>query len=230
MCRVFFLGACLVAIATGPGFAEPLREWSNADGSYSFKAKVQQRHQDLIELRREDGVMLRMPLAMLSKSDQMFLQDGGENAFEITGGGFISSPPGYSWKLLKQMEIDLGKVYVYVCSGPSDEGVMTLNVTPQVANGDGVRSSHLKGHWNGLINGVSNMGIKYHQTTKPTITGSIPNRVEYQLSGLNPDNKAVLVRGITVFGKSQTYLFQIIELDNQKSMEFYEISKTLSLK
>lgn len=187
---------------------EQVRKWRGADGKYVFSAVLVGTYGDVIDLRREDGVTLRLPKQLLSQEDQTFLDPSSPASFEIEDLGHISTPEGYQWNLVRRLNTDKGMLVVYACTSSDSNSVLTLTVSPQVAHNQAERTAHLKGHFNGMIQGLVNNGVSISDAVRPELTEAIPDSVDYSLTGIQADGSSISAAGTTLFNADKTILLQ----------------------
>ncbi|TWT36267.1 hypothetical protein KOR34_11710 [Posidoniimonas corsicana] len=224
------LAIVLVSSLLSTCTADEPRVWRSESGRFSFEASFYAKYDDVLELRRTDGTLLRIPIPMLSEDDREYAAKSAENSFTIAGIAQIASPPGYHWTLERELTTDLGALKVFACTAHGPEnGAMVMTVSPQVAIGNRTRVAHLKGHWNGIVETIHSKGWQVVVTTKPPLDGVIPDRVEYELTTLDPDKNPTLIRGVTVFSGERTFIFQIREADNVKESSLHSISESLKI-
>src|SRR5262249_53415418 len=96
--RFLAIAICFVALLSAASAAE-FRNWSDASGKFSVKAKYVSLSDGKVTLEQEDGSSLEIELAKLSAADQKYVNDlraAGDNPFKKTESPFKSKSMGKS--------------------------------------------------------------------------------------------------------------------------------------
>ena len=203
------------------------RIWTSADGKFTIEAELVEVLDDAVRLRKSTGSVITVPFAKLSDADRAHARRLQVQRFELPGVMWVGVPKnGFAWKVVQEAKEGEAGATVLACNKTGSDSVIVLTIENRKVGDDGQRIAAIKGHFNGLVEGLQAAGIKILRVEKPSLATPVPKRVSFSVSAEKPDGSPAEVRGILFFGE-RIYGFQVVSNDNKEADELAKVARTL---
>jgi hypothetical protein len=203
------------------------RMWTSADGKFTVDAELVEQQGDSIRLKKADGSVISVPVAKISQADREYLKRSDGDRFVLPKILSIASPPGeFKWSVARQMETNGLKATILACAKDGSDSRIVLVIEHRRASNDAQKIAAVKGHYNGLLDSLQQLGLQIEKAVQAKLDPPIPKKVDYSFSGRGADRKPLEVRGSTVFGE-RIYSFQILSRDPSEAEQLAITCDTL---
>jgi hypothetical protein len=147
--------------------------------------------------------------------------------FEEAGIFSVESPEtDYVWRKVQDITFGEIKGANYSCTKAGSTKAAVLTVERRKVDSDVARRATLKGHYNGLVDGMEQSKFSIIEKQAPKLDSPIPDVVPFTLKVQTSNNTKLFVYCKTIFG-TNTFLLQVSAPSDDDAKKFYDaISKS----
>ncbi len=124
----------------------------------------------------------------------------------------MTAPEGFRWTKISEANIGGHAVSTYFATKEGAAGRIVVAVQRGAVVSDAVRIAKVKGHYEGIVEEATKLGLMRVTGSLPELKPPVPDRVVTPLTFKDAVGNTLALRAIVFFGKKNTYHFQVSDL------------------